>query len=593
MVDASAVARVLGIATEYSDLRAGQVRFLPQRLLVIGQGSTASAGYTNTKFQALSSRQVGTVAGHGNPAHLVMRELMPDNGDGVGTIPVDVILLDDDGAAAAAAGSITPDATETAAAGTYKVNVGGVEAQFTIAKGVTAVTTKCAAVGEAIRAVSHMPVTLDYTYGDVTAAAGASNVGELTVTTLAVTSGAIPIPGSWTLTCVEEVASKGNFTLTNPNGVIVDEITMGDSPYSYEGDELEFVLTDAGDDATLGDTWTITVPVTAVDVESKWAGDSANDIEIAITDPVGSTTWTIVQPTGGATNPGEAAINAALAQIGSTWTTMIINCLNPHDETALDAFQVWGEVRWGELIYKPAIVFRGCNDATVAAATAVTSTRTDDRVNCQLVSPGSPNLPCVIAAREVARIVKVANNTPANNYDLQAATGLTPGDDADQWDHASRDAAVKAGSSTVEIVDGVVKISDVVTSYAPEGEAAPAYRYVCDIVKLQNCTYNHALRFASTNWAGKPLIADDEPTVNPEARKPKGAIAEIAQLVDSLADWAILTDRATVKASITASINSMNAKRLDTGVTYILAGNTSIISHTQKFGHYYPAPATV
>jgi len=108
-VDPSAVARVLGIKTEYKNLASGNVLFLPQRIAVFGQGNTASqSSYSNTKAQVFSAFDVGDEYGFGSPLHLAVSQLLPVNGDGVGTIPVTVYPLDDDGAAVEATGDITP-----------------------------------------------------------------------------------------------------------------------------------------------------------------------------------------------------------------------------------------------------------------------------------------------------------------------------------------------------------------------------------------------------------------------------------------------------------------------------------------------------
>jgi hypothetical protein len=227
----------------------------------------------------------------------------------------------------------------------------------------------------------------------------------------------------------------------------------------------------------------------------------------------------------------------------------------------------------------------------VSAATAVSSLRTTDRINAQLVSPGSSDLPFVVAARQVARIASIANNNPPVDYGKQRATGLVPGLDGVQWDYPTRDAAVKAGSSTVEISDGVVNIADVVTFYAPVGEVPPAYRYVCDIVKLQNIIYNIALIFSAQAWAGAPLIPDSQATVNPAARRPKDAKAAAAAMVDSLGAQAIISDPASTKKAMTAVINAGNPKRLDLAIPVWLSGNTNIISVGLNFSFYYGGTA--
>ena len=65
-IDQSAVARVLGIETEFRDLREGGVLFLPQRIAVVGQGNSAST-YATTKRQVTSAAEVATLYGSGSP----------------------------------------------------------------------------------------------------------------------------------------------------------------------------------------------------------------------------------------------------------------------------------------------------------------------------------------------------------------------------------------------------------------------------------------------------------------------------------------------------------------------------------------------
>ena len=50
-VDLSAVARVVGIKTQYKDLRDGGILYLPQRVAVVAQGST-DAVYDSEKRRA-------------------------------------------------------------------------------------------------------------------------------------------------------------------------------------------------------------------------------------------------------------------------------------------------------------------------------------------------------------------------------------------------------------------------------------------------------------------------------------------------------------------------------------------------------------
>jgi phage tail sheath gpL-like len=487
-VDLSAVARVVGIKTAFKDLRGGGVLFLPQRVAIVGQGNTA-ATYSTTKRQVTSALEVAQLYGFGSPVHLAALQLLPVNGDGVGTIPVTVYPLEDDVSGVAATGDITPSGAATGAA-SFVIKINNIPSeQFSVANG-DSVATITAAMTTALAAALNLPMTA------------------------------------------------------------VDNSTD-------------------------------------VAVTSKWKGASANDLYIevvATSEDNSGITFAITQPTGGLVNPD---VDDALNQVGDVWETMVLNCLEIADTTTLDKFSVFGEGRWGALTRKPLIVFTGNTATTVTAATAVSDARKTDRTNSQLVAPGSNDLPLAVAARQLARIVKVANNNPPRDYGSQDATGLNPGLDGAQWTYIDRDVAIKKGSSTIEVKDGVINLSDTVTFYHPSGDPIPAYRYVCDIVKLQNIIFNLNLIFATDEWDGAPLIPDNQPTINPEAKQPKMAVAAANALIDSLALNAIISDPKTAKSNTAAQISEQNPKRLDIALTVQLSGNTNIISVDLAFGFYF------
>lgn len=487
-VDLSAVARVVGIKTAFKDLRGGGVLFLPQRVAIIGQGATSSV-YDTTKRQVTSALEVAQLYGFGSPVHLAALQLLPINGDGVGTIPVTIYPLDDALTGVAAAGSITPSGAATGAA-SFVVKINNIlSAPFVVSSG-DSVAIITAAIATAIAAELNLPMT---------AAATAL----------------------------------------------------------------------------------------LVNLTSKWKGASANGLYVSVvatSEDNSGITFAITQPTGGLVNPD---VTVALSQVGDVWETMVLNCLEIADTTTLDKFSVFGEGRWGALVRKPVIVFTGNTATTVTSATTISDARKTDRSNAQLVAPGSKDLPLVVAARQLARIVKIANNNPPRDYGSQAATGLNSGLDGDQWTFVDRDSAVKKGSSTIEVKDGVINLSDTVTFYHPTGDPIPAYRYVCDIVKLQNIIFNLNLIFATADWDGAPLIPDNQPTINPEAKQPKMAVAAVNALIDSLGLNAIISDPKTAKVNTLAQINEQNPKRLDVALTVQLSGNTNIISVDLNFGFYF------
>lgn len=326
---------------------------------------------------------------------------------------------------------------------------------------------------------------------------------------------------------------------------------------------------------------------TTVDLEAKWQGTTGDNIYVEVE---GSTalgvTFAFTQPTGGATDP---TVDALIAQAGSVWETLWVNALSCTDTTALTTLSTFGEGRWEPEVRKPCLVFNGSTEATLATAITVPDARTTDRTNVQCNAPGSNDLPCVVAARHVARIAALANVTPSHDYGGRILDTLTPGTDAEQWTVAQKDTAVKAGASTTDVIDGVVKISDMVTMYHPSGDPLPAWRFVVDHIKVWQVLYNLDLIFTAESWNGAPLVPDDQPVTEPTAKKPKTAKAAIAAMEDQLGLKAILSDVETTKGLIQAGISESNPKRLDLIVPVYLAGNTNQKAIDLQFAFYFGA----
>lgn len=326
---------------------------------------------------------------------------------------------------------------------------------------------------------------------------------------------------------------------------------------------------------------------TEVELEAKWGGASGNDLTVEVIDatglaPASGLTFAIVQPASGAADPSVAP---ALAMLGSAWVTMIINALGPSNTTALGLINLAGEGRWDKLVRKPLVCFTGNPEPVVGTSIAGPAARPSDRVNVQLVAPGSVHLPVQIAAAQVREIAKVANNNPPTDYGGRVVRTLIPGAESVQWDYGERELAVTSGSSTTDVRDGLVSLSDIVTNYHPAGEVPPAYRHVVDIVKLQNVIYNFDLEFSKPEWNGAPLIPDGQPTVNPNARTPKAAKARACSILDGLGAQAIISAPDAAKAATVATI--AGPKRLDLSTTVQLSGNTNILSVDLNFGFFF------
>ena len=481
----SAIARTVGTDVAFENFNVGQALFLPQRLAVIGQGSSAVTYSTDPRI-VNSSAEVANIYGFGSPLHLASRLLFPLNNEGIGGIPVTLYPLVDDGAGVPADGSIDLSGTSTEQ-GTGTVKVGGIESEiFTIPSG-TAADAALALIKTAIDSVLEMPVI---------------------------------------------------------TGVVAAGV----------------------------------LPLTA-----KWDGESGNQITIDVSSlDIAGLTFSTTAMASGAANPD---VDDALNKIIGIWETFVLNCLNYDDVTTLGKYKVWGEGRWNNQVKKPALVASGCTD-DFATRTAITDAAAQklDRIGFLIQSTGSLELPWVVAARGLAEdIMPTANDNPPRNYKGQL-TQLEAGADTAQETYTQRNNAVKLGASTNIKVGSVAELADIVTFYHPDGDPLPAYRYVVDVVKLQNILFNTKLIFEADEWKGAPLLKDTDITTNPTAKQPRNAVTQLSNLADSLVANAIITDAEFTKNNLTAEIDSQNPKRINWTFPVRLAGNTEVISGDIKFG---------
>jgi|GEM_PF-1830050 len=591
-IDSSAIASVTGIETQYVSLGGTAAAVLTPRVAVFAQGQTG-VSYPATKAQYTSAGQAGAIYGFKSPIYLALRELLPANGDGVGVIPVTVYPMTDAAGATAATGDITPSGTAAFAA-EYKLRIGGIESKpFVIPAGAIDVSLTLAKIGFAMNSVLHMPVTTTYAYGSVTASA-LSGTGNGTIGTLTVAAPALP--GQYRLVLNTAVTNGGVWTLTDPLGnvlstTLTQTVGVGTStPFSVNG--LGFTITDGTTDFGVGATFTITVPATKLNFTAGWKGTIGNLMKIEVLMQPTGVVFTATAMNGGLVDPDPTA---ALALMGNVWEVFGLNTFPVANTNALDAYQAFGEGRWGVTTHKPLVIVTGTTHSTVANATAVSSTRKTDRVNALVPAPDSPSLPFVVAARTLARMAVQAGADPASDYCGLPITdpgfGVVPGADSAQWDWPTRDQALKLGCSTTEIVDNVVTIGDLITMWAPTGEEPPAYRNIKDIVKVMTIIYNVSLEFNGPKWRRAVLIPSDQVSTNPNARKPSSAIAAMASIVDVLGKAAIISDPAFTKKTITASIDSSNPNRINIAATFKLSGNTKIKAVTISFGYYFGTPA--
>lgn len=203
-IDASVVARVLGVETSFVNRIGTSVFLLPQQVGLIGQGNTA-ATYAVTPTKYTTAAAVGTVYGFGSPLHLAALKLLPIGGGGLGAIPFTVYPLVDDVGSAPAAGDITPAGVHIGSAA-YRVVMNGIRsAAFTIADGEAAAALKTR-ITAAVNGEVNMPCT---------AADGAGDDSVITVKWEGLSANGVTVS-------IEGPSQGITFAFTQPVGGLVD-----------------------------------------------------------------------------------------------------------------------------------------------------------------------------------------------------------------------------------------------------------------------------------------------------------------------------------------------------------------------------------
>ena len=153
-VSPSTVSRITGLETHYKNFNTGNAAMLPQQLAIVGQGND-DAVYSLDKYEIEGSADaVAQKYGYGSPLHLAALQLFPKAG-AMATFPVYILPVAKGQQWTKAQGEILVTGTATKA-GSGTVSVGGVDAEFSVAKGATASETMAAIVA-AINVVLEMP----------------------------------------------------------------------------------------------------------------------------------------------------------------------------------------------------------------------------------------------------------------------------------------------------------------------------------------------------------------------------------------------------------------------------------------------------
>ena len=334
------------------------------------------------------------------------------------------------------------------------------------------------------------------------------------------------------------------------------------------------------------------VATSALPITSKWKGLTSNDIVIEFAGEDVALTFAAAETVAGS---GEVLPAAALALFGSEWNTIVVNCLGS-TSTVLNDYELFNgnstdkTGRYNSEDWKPFIAITGTVKNVYTDLTAITTARKDEQTNVVMPAPQSLSLPLEIAAVTAAiYATRVQRDPKADILDVKL-TGITAPQDLsignmDVYNY--RDVIVKAGCCTVILKSGSFYVKDFVTTYHPDGEDPPQFRYVRNLAGID---FNAAYRILSldeTFIKGKTILPDSSTSTDSEVIKPKdGKSIMVNKLIIPFADSGIFADAAYSIEKMQVEIDSVNPDRFNVKIPYKRSGFARIISTTVVANFY-------
>lgn len=322
-------------------------------------------------------------------------------------------------------------------------------------------------------------------------------------------------------------------------------------------------------------------PVIATDdayhasLTSKWKGLTANELNVSVNtngNDLGIS-YAITSPIAGSGTP---SIGAALDLIGNEWVTMAVNGYGTNSNIMLafeefngrpDATNPTG--RFVGIVFKPMVALTGSLDENPSD---ITDDRADDLTIAICPAPLSTGLSMEAAANMCVLEALIAQNNPELDVQNQYYPDMpTPAYIGAMADYNSRDAIVKKGCSTVDLVAGRYQVKDFVTTYHPIGENPPQFRYVRTLVIDNNMRFGYLL--LEQLYVVDHLIAADDDIVNADkVVKPKTWKAELKVYATLRASQGLITNAAFMQDSLNVTLSPTNPDRLNTRFNYKRSG---------------------
>lgn len=414
----------------------------------------------------------------------------------------------------------------------------------------------------------------------------------------------IPVTVYPVLAAVSSTANTQTITVTGtPTANVAHNILIGGRQF-LEGGVYGIVVVTADTvttiatkiknaiNAVLGCPFTATSAAGVVTLTANWTGLTSQSLTVGVLTngtPAGIS-YAIAQTVAGAGTP---SIGSTLASFGNIWYTMVINGIGLVAATIgeIQAYNGNANNQTGQyagIILRPAIYLTGTviDTTTTSADTVLTTANIAEMSIATCPAPLSLGLPIEAATNMAVLFANISQNTP--NIDVQGlpyadmplpAVGNIPATAL----YLTRDAVLKMGMSTVDIVNNQYVVQDFATTYHPVGETPPAFRYCRDLMADFNIKFQFYVLQAAV-ILNKQIANDNDNVEATNVVKPKNVVSALVTFANNLVKQGLITDAPFMISTITVVRNTTNPNRFDIAFSYKRSGVVRIVSTTASAG---------
>ena len=338
-------------------------------------------------------------------------------------------------------------------------------------------------------------------------------------------------------------------------------------------------------------------PVTAVNaaavttITAKWTGLTSNEITVRF-DTQGEDAGLSYAFANTVEGSGTPSLTTSLGKFGDEWNTIVIN---PYGEPAFAELEAFNGVpsdnptgRYEGIVFMPFVAIWGSKLDTVTALQGITdiAARTDQVTNALAPAPNSEGFSFEAAANMTVLYANMCQDNPNLDVSGKSYPDMPipyDNDIGDMSSYANRDILVASGSSTVKLNSGKYEVQDFVTTYHPEGEIPPQFRYPRNLNIDFNVKYGYRL-LELINVVDHSIAASDQAVVAGKVIKPKQWQAIIDAYADDLAKRNLTVDPSFMQESIVVAISETNPDRLNTLFSYKRSGYVRIAATVAEAG---------